>query len=254
MKPPAYNRIPIDVSAGLTDFELICDGRQFEYISGNVLLYVKIDSRSATAIPLNPKEGFKFPYRSLFISCAASDQTVNLMMLKVDGFEFTRPEVNIGQDKSGYYDALVNANVYGAWLSQTPVTGKYSALQLWNPVSSGKLLVIDSLTVDGEPSYYAGGIETVALADASTRLAKPFNNAGPASVALLKSESITTGTFNATNSFIYNSTSHSIYKDVLLAGKNAIIVDEGEGFTLSFGSVNAWVWFNVFFRELPILT
>ncbi len=141
---PAYNVFPLDVSAGLSDYELIIDAKQFQYLEGNCKIWVKIDSTNATQIPLMPKDGFKFPFKRLYITCEKSDQTIRLMATKADDFQLTRPDMNISQDKSLYYDQVVNKNIFGSASNPGATTSQYSGSMIKNETTD-KLIIIEKL-------------------------------------------------------------------------------------------------------------
>ena len=170
MNPYSYNCFNIDVSSGLDKHELIIDGKVFEYIKGNVTIYVQIDSTAAPLVAIEPKNGFRFPYKKLYVTCEACDQQISLLCLKKDDFQFLRNDIDIGQDRSNITDSMINKNCFIAGAECYAGATFYPHVQLWNP-SSTKLVVLDRVEYESDYTTYGFFIKyTSALSTPHTAL------------------------------------------------------------------------------------
>lgn len=209
----AYRVQGINVAAGLTNFEVQIQGEKITYASptDGPEITIRLQSPSHDEIPLRPQGEIVAPFTRIYVSSPASPVTIRLMISGPRDIQLTGRDANIGSVasiatigelqtiinpvvfKDFFLDRAQNAAVYEAMANVSSGASTYAHLQVWNPVGSGKTVVVQGVMhqfASGAPNYFHFRQYNTAL----TTLIGTFSNlrsGEPSSSAELRSQSPT---------------------------------------------------------------
>lgn len=202
----SYRVAPLNLLAGLTDFEIAIDARKIIYTSPNdgPELSVRLQSKSNDQIKLRPQGIIIAPFNRLYISGPVSVLTPQLIIASPADVSIESRDVNVSNistlstitnpviSKSFELDRAVAGQIFeraaflGANVSNTTL------FQIMNPSGSGKTVIVLGLRYqDGSSPAMTNRVR---IAQSNTPLATlvgtlyNVNSGGAASVAQIRSE------------------------------------------------------------------
>lgn len=174
----SYRVFKLDLTPGLTDFEIALDARKVVYASptDGPELSVKLQAKSNDGIPLRPQGELVAPFQRLYISSAAIARTVFLLIGSPEDIQLTGRDVSISgsigtasSEESATKLGQLFVGTHDFFSNPTFMT----KLQLFNPVGSGKTLLLYDVLLQHWLAASAAG-----AAGASRRI-KRFINGTP---------------------------------------------------------------------------
>lgn len=143
----SYQIITIDISSGITDFEIDIEGQVLSYLIGITNLTIRLDERSNHAIPFKSKDSLTLPapisFKSLFITAAAYAETITLMVAKPSGMHLQSQKFDL-ENISGEISDLRNRNVL-----RSPITDLSNATHVFGSGAATTTLVAAGTNTDG---------------------------------------------------------------------------------------------------------
>lgn len=147
----SYRVLKLDLTTGLTDFELPIHAEKVVYASptDGPELSIRLQAKSNDQIPLRPQGEIVAPFQRLYISAAAVAKTVFLLIGSPGDIQLTGRDVAISgviaQRNSQEY-ALSIGQLFSIWTERTAIAGVHSQTQILNPTGSGKTVwVLETL-------------------------------------------------------------------------------------------------------------
>lgn len=154
----SYRIIKLDLAAGLTDFELVTDGRKITYStpSDGPEIQIRLQLKANDQIPLRPQGTINAPFQRLYVSAAAIAKNIYILVSSPDVSLESR-DVNVNQIalvnsltsitdpvtcKEYTFDRAVNGQIFERASYISNLAGNYSLFQIYNPVGSGKTLIV----------------------------------------------------------------------------------------------------------------
>lgn len=161
----SYRIIKLDLTAGLTDFELVTDGRKITYAtpSDGPEVQIRLQLKANDQIPLRPQGTINAPFQRLYVSASAIAKNIYLLVSSPDvSLESRDVNVNniatVGTITSlttlGTITNPVIAKPHPLYLAEqsqlfergvqmpTGGVGIVNSAQVFNPVASGKTVVV----------------------------------------------------------------------------------------------------------------
>lgn len=141
----SYRVIPLNLSAGYTDFEIVTDAEKIVYASptDGPEITVRLQLKANDGIPLRPQGELEAPFQRIYITAAAVSKTIYLLIGSPKDIQLTGRDVSISgtinaRDYAGYANSLGQLYEATDWRSNGPSVGNFA--QLLNPAGSGKIV------------------------------------------------------------------------------------------------------------------
>lgn len=189
------------------DFALLANGGQqldvkgkfFKYVSGTGKIRVR--HSGGGSVDLLPGQGvWNLDYTSLTISDRTGAANVGVILAGDFDFHDDRISGTVDVVDGGRARTIAN-NAFTAGVSMVAAAGEYPITQLWNPVGSGRLLIVSGVTAT------AASAGSASLRGGLVRLANAFGGAtakkvgGTAGVGLTYYQSVPTASLSAISGY-----------------------------------------------------
>lgn len=143
----SYRVLKLDLTPGLTDFELPIDAEKVVYASptDGPELSIRLQAKSNDQIPLRPQGEIVAPFQRLYISAAAVAKTVFLLIGSPKDIQLTGRDVSISGFISSQDLWLSNIRTGTAFFAnhqQAVGAGTFAKFQLFNPANNTKTLLL----------------------------------------------------------------------------------------------------------------
>lgn len=248
-----YNIVNINISAAISNQELIIDGAKIIYLSGSQQLNVKLNENSADNIPLNPKERIVWPgrFNKLYFSGGPYPETITLLIASEPDFVLDSSSVNVDilnnqiRDDSYLYHSASELNAYITTDGINVTASNYGGIQLWNKSTTGKRILVRGVHVNVSDAVSIKissimntridtFIPTAVLSTYDATISK-CNNLNPNSVVEIWKGLVAT----AMSTIVYFRYAPLITGDIVFIPINPILLAPGEGVQVFSNSVLA---------------
>jgi|CXWL01.1.fsa_nt_gi hypothetical protein len=166
----SYRVLSLDLTPGLTDFELPIDAEKIVYASptDGPEITIRLQSKSNDGIPLRPQGEIVAPFQRVYITAAAVAKTIKLLIgspftIQLTGRDISVSGIITAKTEERYYADL--GQMYDCELGGGASAGVVTACAIWNPSTTKKLIVKEiELGYTGLPAqnYFMYYITTIA--------------------------------------------------------------------------------------------
>lgn len=184
----AYRVVPLNLTPGLTNFELPIDAEKIVYASptDGPEITIRLQLQANDAIPLRPQGELVAPFQRLYITAPATPKTIYLLIGSPKDIQLTGRDVAISgtiNAKTLEHYAALQGQLYAGSLDIAAVAAQYSIYQILNPSTSGKNALITSVSISNNAGvnkryFMAGDTTARGLVTGSFT---PLQISGPAS-------------------------------------------------------------------------
>jgi hypothetical protein len=233
--PYSYRVFKFDLAPGLVDIEVAIDAEKIVYVSptDGPEVQIRLQLQRNDQLPLRPNGEIRAPFQRFYLSSPAVGRTIFLMVGSPGDIQVAGRDVAISgsiNTLSAWEDHCRNGRAWIGDVSVAPSAGQRGKIQLFNPVASGKtVLLFDyrlistvAITTDAEWRTH-----NAALGTNQTTKRRPFLIGGPAPSAQvnLLADATNLGTqFENFESLAANTEWPPVLR------KNIIVIPEGQGF------------------------
>jgi hypothetical protein len=187
----SYRVMPMNLSSGLTNFEIPIDGEKIVYASptDGPEITIRLQQQSNDAIPLRPQGELVASFQRIYITSSAVAKTIYLLIGSPKDIQLTGRDVSVSgiltaRTEQSYY--ANQSQVFDCELGGGAFVGQITSCAIWNPGPSKNLIVLEiELGYAGLPAltYYLQYITTIAGYGGFGVSAKNHNIQGPSSIA-----------------------------------------------------------------------
>lgn len=148
----SYRVLRLDLTPGLTDYELAIDAEKVVYASptDGPELSIRLQAKSNDQIPLRPQGEIVAPFQRLYISSGAVAKTVFLLIGSPKDIQLTGRDVAISGSLTAKTFVQENSqlgNLFQGSTYQTTSAVNSNKFQLFNPSNSEKTLMLHSYRI-----------------------------------------------------------------------------------------------------------
>ena len=148
----AYRILPIDLTQGLTNFELPIDAEKIVYASptDGPEITIRLQAQSNDAIPLRPQGEIVAPFQRMYISAAPIAKVISLLVGSPKDIQLTGRDVVVSgvvSMKQWEERRMETGQLFTVAIELTPGVGLINPWQVFNPASNTKIVVVESANV-----------------------------------------------------------------------------------------------------------
>lgn len=246
----SYRVLTLDLTAGLTDFELPIDAEKIVYASPvtGPELSIRLQAKSNDQIPLRPQGEIIAPFQRLYISASATPQTIKLLIGSPADIQLTGRDVTISgfvAVRSMIENAMNTGQLFGGGLYLAPLAANFNKIEIRNPAGSNKtVFILDWRVSVGAPMVVRWGIRTAIFATLYANARNLDHNIFTGGATQIYTDQNPANTLNATNliadTYLIAGIETAPRGVISLPAGSSFIV---EGLTLNTGlGVNCEVW------------